>query len=198
MNYNHPNTKLDELIYVAEKIIPPNLCDAVIEDIEKRPWKPHTWYNVQSNSYHSEETRELDVQAVTPELNQALGNFIIEAGRMYNENYSYYPPDFSKMGQIMNQFCPIRFNRYQSDQIMRQHIDHIHSIFDGKVKGIPVLSFILNFNDTYEGAKLFFWDDYAIDFGVGDICMWPSPFLWPHGVTEAINGTRYSAVTWGW
>ena len=89
MTYNNPNTKLDEVIYVAEKIIPADLCDAVIEDIETRQWRPHQWYNTQSNTSHSEETRELDIQAVTPELNQVLGNFIIEAGRMYNMNYTY-------------------------------------------------------------------------------------------------------------
>ena len=57
--------------------------------------------------------------------------------------------------QIMNKFSTIRFNRYGKGQIMRQHHDHIHSIFDGKEKGIPVLSFILNLNDDYEGADLF-------------------------------------------
>jgi hypothetical protein len=28
--------------------------------------------------------------------------------------------------------------------------------------------------------------------------MWPSNFLYPHGVTEAISGKRYSGVTWAW
>ena len=138
---------------------------------------------------------ELDTQPATQELQDLLTPIIIQAGAAYNAKYTY-PSE--RTGQIMNKFTGVRFNRYKPGQIMRYHHDHIHSIFDGKEKGIPVLSFILNFNDTYEGAKLFFWDDYAIDFGVGDICMWPSPFLWPHGVTEAINGTRYSAVTWGW
>ena len=39
---------------------------------------------------------------------------------------------------------------------MRQHMDHIHSIFDGKRERIPVLSFILNLNDDYEGADFVF------------------------------------------
>ena len=138
---------------------------------------------------------ELDTQAATPELQQLLTPIIIQAGAIYNQKYTY-PSE--RTNQIMNKFTSVRFNRYKPGQIMRYHHDHIHSIFDGKEKGIPVLSFILNFNTDYEGAKLFFWDDYAIDFGKGDICMWPSPFLWPHGVTEAISGTRYSAVTWAW
>ena len=48
----------------------------------------------------------------------------------------------------MNKFSAIRFNRYAPGQTMRQHHDHIHSLFDGNEKGIPVLSFILNLNVT--------------------------------------------------
>jgi hypothetical protein len=33
MTYNKPDTKLDECIYVAEKIIPADLCDAIVQDI---------------------------------------------------------------------------------------------------------------------------------------------------------------------
>ena len=194
MEMNNPNTTLKDCIHTEKGIIPANLCEHIIKDTETRPWKPHTWYNSQSDTYGSEETMELDTQPATQELQNLLTPIIIQAGAAYNAKYTY-PSE--RTNQIMNKFTGVRFNRYKPGQIMRYHHDHIHSIFDGKEKGIPVLSFILNFNTDYEGAKLFFWDDYAIDFGVGDICMWPSPFLWPHGVTEAISGTRYSAVTWG-
>ena len=95
-------------------------------------------------------------------------------------------------------FSTIRFNRYGKGQIMRQHHDHIHSLFDGQEKGIPVLSFILNLNDNYRGADLYFWEDHAVHLGKGDIIMFPSLFLFPHGVTEAREGVRYSAVSWAW
>ena len=197
MNYNKPDTKLHECIYVAEKIIPADFCDAVVKDIETREWKPHSWYNVVTDTNHSEETMELDVQPASPQLQKQLGNFIVEAGRQYQQNYAF---NFGDNGSpnIMNQFCPVRFNRYAPGQIMRQHHDHIHSIFDGKLKGIPVLSFILNFNDDYEGADLFFWEDTIAKLGKGDIIMFPSNFLFPHGVTEATKGKRYSGVCWAW
>jgi len=199
MTYNKPDTKLDECIYVAEKIIPPDLCDAVVKDIETREWKPHTWYNTVSDTYNSEKTMELDVQFTTIELQKVLGNFVVEAARQYNKNYSFpFTDQPDRSGQMLNQFCHIRFNRYAPGQIMRQHYDHIHSIFDGKLKGIPVLSFILNFNDDYEGADLFFWEDTIVKLGKGDIVMFPSNWLFPHGVTQATKGKRYSAVTWGW
>ena len=195
-NLNTPNTSLIDTVHVERGIIPANLCDFIVQDVEKREWKPHTWYNNQADTYGSEATMELDVQPATPELQQLLTPIIIQAGAAYNQKYTWLKSE--RTMQIMNKFTGVRFNRYQPGQIMRQHIDHIHSIFDGKEKGIPVLSFILNFNDDYEGADLFFWDNTTFRLGKGDIIMWPSNFLYPHGVTEAKSGKRYSGVTWAW
>jgi hypothetical protein len=192
---NKPDTKLDECIFVAEKIIPSDICDVVIEDIETRPWESHSWYNKHMDSSFSEETMELDIQYTNLELHKILENFIIESGKKYIQKYTYLG---QKTYQIMNQFHSIRFNRYKPGQIMRQHHDHIYNIFDGKRKGIPVLSFILNLNNDYEGGDLFFWKDTIVKLGRGDIVMFPSNFLFPHGVTEVTRGKRYSAVTWGW
>ena len=199
MNYNKPDTKLDECIYIADKIIPADLCDSIIKDIETRPWQPHKWYSKEKDSTSSHKTLELDTQDATTELHKTLSSFVKQAGKQYIKNYAYqHPSCIEKTRQIMTQFCHIRFNRYKTEQIMRQHHDHIHSIFDGKLKGIPVLSFILNLNDDYEGADLFFWEDTVVKLGKGDIVMFPSNWLFPHGVTQATKGKRYSAVTWGW
>ena len=196
MTYNKPDTKLDECIYIAEKIIPADFCDAIVKDIETREWEPHHWYNPITAGTWKEETMELDVQWSTPEMQKVVGDFVVESGRIYNRNYQFLLPDRS--GQMMTQFTPVRFNRYAPGQIMRQHHDHIHSIFDGKIKGVPVLTFILNFNDDYEGADLFFWEDTVVKLGKGDIIMFPSNWLFPHGVTEATKGKRYSGVCWSW
>ena len=139
---------------------------------------------------------ELDVQGITPELQQLLTPIMIQAGSAYNQKYAYLRCERTQ--QIMNKFSTIRFNRYGNGQILRQHHDHIHSLFDGNEKGIPVLSFILNLNDNYRGADLYFWRDHAVHLGKGDIIMFPSLFLFPHGVTEAREGKRYSAVSWAW
>ena len=196
MEMNNPNTTLKDCIHVEKGIIPANLCEYIIKDTETREWKPHVWYNNVTDTSSSEETMELDVQSSTPELQELLTPIIIQAGAAYNAKYTWLKTE--RTSQIMNKFTAVRFNRYQPGQIMREHIDHIHSIFDGKEKGIPVLSFILNFNDDYEGADLYFWDNTTFKLGKGDIIMWPSNFLYPHGVTEATRGKRYSGVTWAW
>ena len=192
---NNPNTQLKDLIHVERSIIPQNLCDYLVDEVEKREWRPHSWYNAAANTFGSEATMELDVQNITAEHQQLLTPFMISAGAAYNAKYHF---ECERTMQIMNKFSAIRFNRYSPGQIMRQHMDHIHSIFDGNEKGIPVLSFILNLNDDYEGADLYFWEDYKVPLGKGDIIMFPSLFLFPHGVTEATSGRRYSAVSWSW
>ena len=193
---NNPNTKLEDFIYIEEGIIPSYVCDRVVKNIETREWNPHSWYDYQQNSSYSEETMELDVQPTTPELQKLLNPAILKAFDRYKSLYTYKASE--KTQGLMTTFTPVRFNRYSPGQIMRQHYDHIHSIFDGKHKGIPVLSMILNFNNDYEGADLFFWEEYVVELGKGDIIIFPSLFLFPHGVTEAISGTRYSGVCWAW
>jgi predicted 2-oxoglutarate/Fe(II)-dependent dioxygenase YbiX len=192
---NKPDTQLKDLIHVERGLIPTNLCDYIVDEIEKKEWRPHSWYNNVQGTFGSEETKELDVQNITAEHQSLLTPFMISAGAAYNAKYHF---ECERTMQIMNKFSAIRFNRYSPGQIMRQHMDHIHSLWNTQDAGIPVLSFILNLNDDYEGAELYFWEDYKVPLGKGDIIMFPSLFLFPHGVTEATRGRRYSAVSWSW
>jgi len=188
---NNPNTQLKDLIHVERGIIPANLCDSLVEEIEKNEWNPHSWYSEHQDSVNSYGETEPDVQESTSDHQNLLMPFVIQTVREYNIKYSYL-----KRSVIVSKFSALRFNRYAPGQLMLQHYDHIKSLFDGEVKGIPILSFVLNLNDDYEGAELFFWDDHVVPLGKGDIIMFPSLFLFPHGVKEASRGNRYSAVCW--
>lgn len=187
---------IKDYVHLEKSIIPREVCQYIIQESEKNSWKFHEWHNPIENISASEKTMELEVQTASPELNDLLTEYVIAAGAIYNTKFAY--PESEKMRQIMNKFCNIRFNRYSKGQIMREHFDHIHSIFDGENKGIPVLSFILNFNDDYTGGELVFWGDQAVKLGCGDIIMFPSNFMYPHQVKEVTVGKRYSGVTWAW
>ena len=97
--------------------------------------------------------------------------------------------------QWLSKFSPIRFNKYEVGTMMRRHYDHIHSIFDGKMKGIPIVSIVANLNEDYEGSE-FHCRGKEIRLKTGDILMFPSNFMYPHEVTECTKGTRYSFVSW--
>lgn len=197
MTLNNPETKLKDLIVLEKGIIPKEICDTVISVIEKRDWRPHSWYNAQAGTFGSEPTMELDVQNTTEELQALLTPYVIQMGGIYNERV-LFEGGGDRTRQIMNKFSKIRFNRYGQGQIMRCHIDHIKSLFTPPEQGIPVLSMIINFNDDYEGGDLAFWDDYTPKLGAGDIIAWPSLFLYPHRVDEVTKGKRYSGVLWCW
>ncbi len=78
---------------------------------------------------------------------------------------------------------------------MRKHYDHIHSIFDGKMKGVPIVSIVANLNEDYEGSE-FMCREKEIKLKTGDILMFPSNFMYPHEVKETTKGVRYSFVSW--
>ena len=80
---------------------------------------------------------------------------------------------------------------------MALHADHIHSMFDGERKGIPILSVLGVLNDDYEGDEFVLIDE-KIDLSKGDIIIFPSNFMYPHKVEPVTKGIRYSYISWIW
>jgi predicted 2-oxoglutarate/Fe(II)-dependent dioxygenase YbiX len=190
MNSQIENNPLKSFIHIESGIIPKDTCRFVIDTIKNCSWSKHTWSGNKKTSF-SYSTKELDVLNITKDLEDILDIFVSKSIKSYNNFIGE-----EKVSQVTG-FSPIRFNRYQKGQIMRKHCDHIKTLFDGKIKGIPVLSIIINFNDDYKGGDLIFWDDYKVSLGEGDIIIFPSLFLFPHRVEEVTENIRYSGVTWG-
>ena len=90
----------------------------------------------------------------------------------------------------------MKFNKYVEGESIQPHHDHIHDMFDGNIRGIPITSLIGVLNDDYEGGNLLFWNEYQLDLKKGDVVAFPSVFLFPHEVTTVTSGIRYSWVTW--
>ena len=159
---NNPDTKLVDLIHVEKGVIPSELCDIVIKDIEKGEWEKHYWYTNHTGEYHSEETKELDIQHIHPDshLQKLLAPVMNHSASIYCQKYTF--KKYKRTREIMSKYSPIRFN------------------------------------DDYEGADLYFWDENVVSLGKGDIVIFPSLFLFPHGVTEIKKGVRYSGVAWSW
>lgn len=65
------------------------------------------------------------------------------------------------------------------------------------------LSVIYFLNNDYEGGKLNFVDPqdhkkivHTVDPEPGRLIMWPSNFIYPHGVTPVTKGERFVIVSW--
>ena len=183
---------IEDYIYV-ENHIPVEICESLIDECNKKEWKKHTWNNYATGTFESEETKELDVMPCTQEQQNKITPYLVKALEKYQEKHSV--PGDKTQGPWLTKFSPIRFNRYVVGTMMREHYDHIHSIFDGKMKGVPIVSIVANLNEDYEGSE-FYCRGKEIKLKTGDILLFPSNFMYPHEVKEATKGVRYSFVSW--
>ena len=183
---------IEDHIYV-ENHIPVELCESLIEECNKKEWKKHTWNNYAEGTFESETEKELDVMPCTQEQQNKITPYLVKALEEYQKKHSW--PGEKTSPPWLTKFSPIRFNKYEIGNMMREHYDHIHSIFDGKMKGVPIVSIVANLNDDYEGAE-FYCRGKEIPLKTGDILLFPSTFMYPHEVKEARKGTRYSFVSW--
>ena len=183
---------IEDYIYV-ENHIPVELCEELIDKCNKKEWKKHKWNNYGAGTFQSEETKELDVISCTQEQQNKITPHLIKALEEYQVRCS--TPGQKTSPPWLTKFSPIRFNKYEVGNMMREHYDHIHSIFDGKMKGVPIVSIVANLNEDYEGAE-FYCRGKEIPLKTGDILLFPSNFMYPHEVKEATKGTRYSFVSW--
>ena len=184
--------KVVDYIY-KKNILPKQFCKDVIKEIKNKDWQKHQWYDPNTGSMQSEQTKELDVLSITQELQQKFIPYMFQITKEYNEKFAI--KENKKTSQLVHKFTPIRFNKYSKGTVMREHYDHIHSIFDGQNKGIPVLSYVGNLNEDYTGGDLVICGK-SMNLKTGDICIFPSCFLYPHEVTELKKGIRYSFVSW--
>jgi len=183
---------IENYIYVKNHI-PAEMCETLIDECNKKEWQKHAWNNYAAGTFSSEPTKELDVMPCTKEQQQKITPYLIKALEEYQLKHSW--PGEKTQGPWLQKFSPIRFNRYVVGTMMREHYDHIHSIFDGQMKGVPIVSIVANLNEDYEGSE-FYCRGKEIKLKTGDILLFPSNFMYPHEVKEATKGTRYSFVSW--
>lgn len=191
--------KLTDYIW-KNKVIDDDICQSIVEEIEGNgTWKTHTWYNHHYEREHSYDEKELEVCFEYPEyvaetINLHLNKCIVEYTRQLDSLINPYPGFYN----MVNAFSRARFNRYKPGMLMRPHYDHIQSLFDGNIRGIPVLSVVGCLNDDYEGGEFIFYEDYNVELKRGEVLLFPSIFLYPHRVEEVTSGVRHTFVSWGW
>ena len=178
---------------IVKNTISKDLCKSMVDECNTREWRNHTWNNYTTGEYTSESTKELDVMSCTQEQQNKITPYLIKALEEYQIKYS--TEGEKTQSPLLTKFSPIRFNKYVIGTTKRKHYDHIHSIFDGKMKGVPIISIVGQLNEDYEGAE-FYCREKKIRLKTGDILLFPSNFMYPHEVKEVTKGVRYSFVSW--
>lgn len=169
-------------------IIPKDVCIKTINQLDNIAWAPHRFYSTEGLIDNGKEPLESHESI---EYSETLDRYIWEALRKYileDINVSWFPG--------WKEFSKIKFIKYPTGSKMEKHCDHIHSLFDGEHKGIPILTVIGILNEDFEGGELVFFDDYTLKVNTGDLVIFPSVFLFPHRVEEIKKGSRFSFISW--
>ena len=185
---------VDDYIMV-QNLMPVELCKSLIREnsLPEKKWSKHSWSRYDQSSSPQKVEKESDVIHATREQFKMIEKYLLGAIGKYQQKYSHEGEGHQAwIGHI----SAVRFNRYKVGTQMQTHYDHIHTIFDGKYKGIPILSFIGLLNDNYQGGE-FLCRKKEIKLKRGDILLFPSNFMYPHRVKEITKGIRHSFVGWG-
>jgi hypothetical protein len=186
---------LKDYILHLDHWISKNICQKSIEELSLN----NTW---QRHNYMDSKTFIRKSKNKDKELDICTGTNLTHLKKLHDltwkalEKYILIDKIGGETLKGWSGFSQIRFNRYNKNQIMSKHSDHIHSLFTGNVRGIPILSIVCVLNDDYKGGEFIMFDDYEIKFKAGDLIIFPSVFLYPHLVKPVKKGTRYSFVSW--
>ena len=170
-----------------------DVCKRTLKELKKATWQQHTFYDPKiDENFTRSGKHELSVSyaeevstraAMMDATWKAISKYVLE-----DLKFPWYAG--------WNGFTLVRFNKYSLSTKMAEHCDHIHSIFDGKRRGIPILSIVGSLNENYTGGELIMFKDKEIKLKTGDILIFPSNFMYPHRVEPVKTGTRFSFVSW--
>ena len=211
---------IEKYVFVKQNFLDNEFCQHTIEELEQlNLWKKHNWVQYAPNqeqklvtaSPSGENEPEIiiseEMLGIRPEdekslvlkessykdINDFILQKILEVMQEYIDSLK-----FEWYKDSIHALTNVKFIKYSLNQTMKVHCDHLHQIFDGTIKGIPVFTIIGLLNDDYEGGNLVMFGDKKINTKKGDLIVFPSLFLFPHEVKPITKGIRYSYITWLW
>lgn len=180
--------------FIKSYRLPGALADRVAEQLNNQDinWNQHHWYN------HSNKRRTTQSEAIEPKiatLDKVMDDFMDEIRNCLG----FYCRSFCSEDVFISDITLPRFNKYKQGNSMRSHYDHVHSIFDGERRGIPVLTVLGSLSSDYEGGEFVInlLDESLIyKLEKGDLLIFPSSFMYPHEVKTVESGLRLTYVSW--
>lgn len=183
--------KLEDYVVVIKKAVPKKLCEKAFKELKEANWEKFLFYNYKQNNYKSlSYEKELETSYYPIDSHDEIGENLWYAIDKYVKNFNF------SWFSGWNGFTKLKYNKYNRGTLMAEHCDHIHTMFDGKIKGIPTLSIIGALNDDYKGGDLIMFQNKKYCLKTGDVIIFPSNFLFPHKVSEITKGVRYTYVSW--
>ena len=172
-------------------LMPDSLCKQIIHELQNVNFIQHAFYDASENSYANVGDDLYTNGDILPS-DTLIKPIIWNSFKFYLQETNL--PWFG----AWQGFTSPKWNRYPVGTNMKEHCDHIHDMFDGTRKGIPVLTVLGGLNNDYSGGDLVFFTDEVYELKAGQLMVFPSNFLFPHKVETVTEGTRYSFASWAY
>lgn len=181
-------TDVHSFVKVYKNNVDISICKETLEILSKNEWQPHIFYNAVDDTHYQNEN-EPDAQfgdfqqyeSLCKAHHKTVGDYVSSL------NYSWFD-------HWLGMSNP-KFNRYHPGQTMTPHVDHIREIFDGELRGVPLLSVLSVIENTAQFGE-FVVCGREFDLRQGDTIIFPSNFMFPHSVKDTVEGSRISAINW--
>jgi len=195
---------IEDYLFHKKEFLDKDFCKSALEILQESQWERHYFTGYEKND---KEVKSSPSGGAEPEFlghtgpgwkeEQAkISNVIV---RKIQDAITDYIRSFKyKWFYGLNGYSITKFLRYNEGHQMAEHCDHISSLFDGKIKGIPMLSLVGQLNEDFEGGEFVMWGDKVIELESGDLIIFPSNFVYPHRVEPVTKGARYSYVSWAY
>ena len=185
--------KLEDYVKIYPSTLSNEFCDKVLAELKHAQWDKNRFYDNTTDTVDEPDTEE------HPNSNMCLDDIYANKeiiSIFWQSIYTYINQLNAPYFSTWNGFTTPRHNKYNENEVMPLHCDHIHGIFDGNKKGVPILSVLASLNDGYEGGELIMFKDTVIPMEKGAVVIFPSSFMYPHKVSPVIKGVRHTCVSW--
>ena len=183
--------ELKDYIMIFDDVLDKETCSGIISEYEKSSLWSVAGVGVENKV--DSQTRNCDALHISsakvieenPDLRKTLDDKIFNAVSGCLNNYKQKFPAL-----FVTKDTGYELLRYKTAGFYIEHIDH----FEERQRAVTV-SIILN--DNFEGGEFsFFNKEIVVPAKTGQAIMFPSNFMFPHGVMPVRFGKRYAIVTW--
>lgn len=189
-------TNIKDYVRVYHDVFSKEFCESAIASLKTSSWDTHQFYNTSGDYIHvgddflQTRTNTEEKEHIDKMLWKVTQQYILIDFASFYEKFQW----FGRWSGV----SPVKFHKYDTGTNMKLHCDHIHDIFDGDRKGVPILSIVGLLNENFEGGDFLLWEKEKIELKAGSVLVFPSNFMYPHEVTQITSGSRYSFVSWVW
>ena len=180
---------LDYIKFYPE-IATKSFCDEIVKYYrENADWKPSTFSTSTGTSSATDRRVRMNDFWITESH-----RYHKELKDVFFSGINLYTKEFARV--IPEGCTPFRINSYPEGGFMIPHVDNIHHSH-GQRWGYPHITALMFMNDNYDGGEFVMCDgQWTAPKKQGSVVIFPSNFMYPHGVEKVTKGNRYTIMTW--